>query len=57
MAVAEFYVPAPLVRYQSRIGFSVRQYFQGTSMPSYVSFGALAAVFLIAIFALSLIHI
>ena len=51
MAVAEYYVPAPLVHYRSRIGFSVRQYFQGTSVPSYVAFGALAAVFFVAIFA------
>ena len=51
MAVAEYYVPAPLVRYRSRIGFSVRQYFHGTSVPSYIAFGALAAVMLIAIFA------
>jgi peptide/nickel transport system permease protein len=50
MAVAEYYVPAPLVHYRSRIGFSVRQYFQGTSVPSYVAFGALAAVFFVAIF-------
>src|ERR1700730_6812330 len=51
MAVAEYYVPAPLVHYRSRIGFSVRQYFQGTSVPSYVAFGALPAVFVVAIFA------
>ncbi|HEX4559846.1 MAG TPA: ABC transporter permease [Mycobacterium sp.] len=51
MAVAEFYVPTPLVRYRSRIGLGLRQYFQGTTVGSYVSFGALAAMFLIAIFA------
>ena len=51
MAVAEYYVPTPLVRYRSRIGLGVQQYFQGTTMGSYMAFGALAAVFLIAIFA------
>jgi peptide/nickel transport system permease protein len=51
MAVAEFYVPTPLVRYRSRIRLGIGQYFQGTTVGSYVSFGALAAVFLIAIFA------
>jgi peptide/nickel transport system permease protein len=51
MAVAEFYVPTPLVRYRSRIGLGIGQYFQGTTVGSYVSFGALAAVFLIAVFA------
>ena len=51
MAVAEYYVPTPLVRYRSRMGLGIRQYFQGTTVGSYVSFGALAAVFLIAIFA------
>src|SRR5258705_4753865 len=51
MAVAEYYVPAPLVRYRSRVGFSVRQYFHGTTVGSYVSFGALGAVFFVAIFA------
>lgn len=51
MAVAEYYVPAPLVRYRSSIGLGIRQYFQGTTLGSYVSFGALAAVFLIAILA------
>jgi peptide/nickel transport system permease protein len=51
MAVAEYYVPTPLVRYRSRIGLGIGQYFQGTTAASYVAFGALAAVFLIAIFA------
>jgi peptide/nickel transport system permease protein len=51
MAVAEFYVPTPLVRYRSRAGLAVRQYFQGTSVPSYVAFGALAMMFVVAIFA------
>ncbi|MDT5208720.1 MAG: peptide/nickel transport system permease protein, partial [Mycobacterium sp.] len=51
MAVAEYYVPAPLVRYRSRVGFSVRQYFHGTTVGSYLSFGALGAVFFVAVFA------
>lgn len=51
MAVAEYYTPVALVQYRSRAGFAVRQYFQGTSVPSYVAFGALAALFLVAIFA------
>jgi peptide/nickel transport system permease protein len=51
MAVAEYYIPTPLVRYRSRFGLGIRQYFQGSTVGSYVSFGALAAMFLIAIFA------
>jgi peptide/nickel transport system permease protein len=51
MAVAEYYVPTPLVRYQPRIPFAVRNYFQGTSVASYVAFGALAAMFVVALFA------
>lgn len=51
MAVAEFYVPTPMVRYRSRAGLAVRQYFQGTSVPSYVAFGALAIMFVVTIFA------
>ena len=51
MAVAEYYVPTPLVRYRSRIGLGVRQYFQGTSVPDYVAFAGLAAMFVIALFA------
>ena len=51
MAVAEYYVPTPLVRYQPRIPFAVRNYFQGTSVASYVAFGALAAMFVVAVFA------
>ena len=51
MAVAEYYVPTSLVRYRSRAGLAVRQYFQGTSVPSYVAFGALAMMFVVAIFA------
>jgi peptide/nickel transport system permease protein len=51
MAVAEYYVPTPLVRYRSRLGLGVRQYFQGTSVPNYVAFGGLAAMFVLALFA------
>jgi peptide/nickel transport system permease protein len=51
MAVAEFYVPTPMVRYRSRAGLAVRQYFQGTTAGSYVAFGALAMMFVVAIFA------
>ncbi|WP_167102888.1 ABC transporter permease [Mycobacterium sp. DL592] len=51
MAVAEYYVPTPLVRYRSRIGLGFRQYFQGTSVPDYVAFAGLAAMFVIALFA------
>lgn len=51
MAVAEFYVPTPMVRYRSRAGLAVRQYFQGASVPSYVAFGALAIMFVVTIFA------
>lgn len=51
MAVAEYYVPTPLVRYRTRIGLGIRQYFQGTSVPNYVAFGGLAVMCLIALFA------
>lgn len=51
MAVAEYYVPAGLLRYRSRTGLAIRQYFQGTSLPNYAAFGALAVVFFIAVFA------
>jgi peptide/nickel transport system permease protein len=51
MAVAEPYIPIRLVRYRSRAGLAIRQYFQGTSVPSYVAFGALAAMFVVAILA------
>ncbi|MCV7344463.1 ABC transporter permease [Mycolicibacterium rhodesiae] len=51
MAVAEYYVATPLVRYGSRFGLGVRQYFQGTSVANYVAFGGLAAMFVLAAFA------
>lgn len=51
MAVAEFYAPPGLLQYRGRAGLAVRQYFQGTSVPNYVAFGALAVIFFIAVFA------
>lgn len=51
MAVAEYYVPTPLVRYHNRFGLGVRQYFQGTSVANYVAFGGLAVMFVVALFA------
>ncbi|GLP77349.1 cytochrome c550 [Mycobacterium antarcticum] len=51
MAIAEFYVPAELGRYRGRMGLATRQYFQGTSVASYVAFGALALLFVVASFA------
>lgn len=51
MSVAEYYVPTDLVRHRSRMGLATRQYFQGTSVASYIAFGALALVFFVAIFA------
>jgi peptide/nickel transport system permease protein len=51
MAVAEYYVPTPLVRYRTRFGLGIRQYFQGTSVGDYVAFGGLAVMCLIAVFA------
>jgi peptide/nickel transport system permease protein len=51
MAIAEYYVPTGLVRYRSRMGLATRQYFQGTSVASYVAFGALALMFFVGVFA------
>lgn len=51
MAVAEFYVPTQLMGYRTRARFAVRQYFQGTSIPNYAAFIALAAMFVVTIFA------
>jgi peptide/nickel transport system permease protein len=51
MAVAEYYAPPGLLHYRGRAGLAVRQYFQGTSVPNYVAFGALGVIFLVAIFA------
>lgn len=51
MAIAEYYVPTGLVRYRSRMGLATRQYFQGTSVASYIAFGALGLLCFIAIFA------
>lgn len=52
MAVAEPYVAKDLVPTRGqRLGTGVRQYFRGTSVPSWIAFGALAAMFIVAIFA------
>jgi peptide/nickel transport system permease protein len=51
MAISEPYVPPSLVRSRSRAGLALQQYFLGTSVSSYVAFGALAVVFLVTIFA------
>ncbi|MET0899589.1 MAG: ABC transporter permease [Mycobacterium sp.] len=51
MAIAEYYVPRELVRHRSRMGLATRQYFHGTSVASYVAFGALGLMFFVAIFA------
>jgi peptide/nickel transport system permease protein len=51
MATSEPYAPPVLARRRSRAGLALSQYFQGTTAPSYVAFGALALVFLVAIFA------
>ncbi|MET0455158.1 MAG: ABC transporter permease [Mycobacterium sp.] len=54
MAIAEFYVSNDLGRHRRRMGLATRQYFQGASVPSYVSFGALAVLCLVAVFATQL---
>lgn len=52
MAVAEPYIAKDLLPSRGqRIGSGLRQYFHGTSVASWIAFGALAAMFLIAIFA------
>jgi peptide/nickel transport system permease protein len=51
MAISEPYVPPGIVRSRSRAGLAIRQYFQGMSVPGYVAFGALALLFIVAIFA------
>lgn len=53
MAIAQPYVPGALVRprRRSKVALALEQYFRGTSLSSWVAFGALAAMFLIAIFA------
>lgn len=51
MAVAEPYVATKLVPTRSRFGSGVREYFRGSSVPSWIAFGALALMFLIALFA------
>lgn len=52
MAVAEQYVPNDLAAARGRrVGLAVRQTFQGTSVPSWLAFGALAMMFMVGIFA------
>lgn len=52
MAVAEPYVASGLAPSRGgKVGTAFRQYFQGTSVPSWIAFGALGLMFLIAIFA------
>ncbi|MGP4046666.1 ABC transporter permease [Streptomyces sp. 2A115] len=51
MAIAEPYVAKDLVPVGTRFGQGLRQYFQGTPVAGWVAFTALAAMFLIAVFA------
>jgi peptide/nickel transport system permease protein len=53
MAIAQPYVPVPLVRVPSRsnVALALNQYFRGTSVSSWIAFAALAGMFLVAIFA------
>ncbi len=53
MAVAQPYVPGIRVPIPSgrKATLAVKDYFRGTSAPSWLAFGALAAMFLVAIFA------
>jgi peptide/nickel transport system permease protein len=51
MAIAEQYVARDVVPARSRMGSAVRQYFLSTSVSSYVAFGALGVLLIIAIFA------
>ncbi|GAB7005528.1 ABC transporter permease [Nocardioides sp. AN3] len=52
MAVAEPYVSKNgLTARGQRLGSGVRHYFRGTTIPSWIAFGALAAMFVIATFA------
>jgi peptide/nickel transport system permease protein len=51
MATAEPYAPPSLARRRSQVGLAISEYFLGTSVSSYIAFGALALVFLVAIFA------
>jgi peptide/nickel transport system permease protein len=50
MAIAEQYVARELPPARSKMGSAVRQYFLGTSVSSYVAFGALAIMLFIAVF-------
>jgi len=51
MAVADAYVANDLIPSRSGLGTSVRQYFLGTSIPSWVAFGSLTLLMLVAVFA------
>jgi peptide/nickel transport system permease protein len=51
MAISEPYVAGQVQLARSKAGSAVRQYFLGTSVSSYVAFGALGIMFFIAIFA------
>lgn len=53
MAVAQPYIPGIRVPIPSgrKATLAVRHYFRGTSVPSWLAFGALAAMFFVAIFA------
>jgi peptide/nickel transport system permease protein len=53
MAIAQPYVPGVLlgVPLRGKAALAINQYFRGTSGSSWIAFGALAAMFLIAIFA------
>jgi peptide/nickel transport system permease protein len=51
MAIAEQYVARDVVPARSRMGSAVRQYFLSTSVSSYVAFGALGVLLILAIFA------
>jgi len=50
MAVAEPYFATNLVPIRTRAASSVREYFRGTSTPGWLAFGALALMFVVAIF-------
>lgn len=54
MAVAEPYVAQDLTPAGTKLSQALRQYFGGASVASWIAFGALAAMFLIAIFARAL---
>lgn len=51
MAIAQPFVGGDLVSTYGRAGLAVRQYFRGTSFASWLAFGALALMFVLALFA------